>query len=107
VRGRVLKTGDDSYTRRFGAEGVDKINLLHAMLRNPVAAYLADLTDASQLHQLHFDGEQFSRTPTEMDEFLSGGRKRLCYGRGEDQSARRALDWSGITLSASRIRGMK
>jgi SAM-dependent methyltransferase len=55
VHGRVLEVGDDSYTRRFGGTRVESSEVLHAAPGNPLATYVADLTDAPQLPSLAFD----------------------------------------------------
>ena len=43
IRGRVLEVGDDTYTRRFGADAVERRDVLHAQPGNPQATIVADL----------------------------------------------------------------
>jgi peptidoglycan/xylan/chitin deacetylase (PgdA/CDA1 family)/SAM-dependent methyltransferase len=55
VRGRVLEIGDDEYTRRFGGEAVDSVDVLHAGAGNPQATIVADLTDAPEIPDASYD----------------------------------------------------
>jgi SAM-dependent methyltransferase len=55
IRGRVLEIGDDSYTRRFGGERVNRSDVLHVNKRNPVATFIGDLTKAEHLPPEAFD----------------------------------------------------
>jgi peptidoglycan/xylan/chitin deacetylase (PgdA/CDA1 family)/SAM-dependent methyltransferase len=55
VRGRVLEIGDDGYTRRFGGDAVDSIDVLHADEGNPQATIVADLTDAPEIADATYD----------------------------------------------------
>jgi SAM-dependent methyltransferase len=55
VRGRVLEIGDDEYTRRFGGDAVDSVDVLHAGEGNPQATVVADLTDAPQIPDASYD----------------------------------------------------
>ena len=55
VRGRVLEVGDDEYTRRFGGERVEAVDVLHVDEGNPQATIVADLTDAPQIPDASFD----------------------------------------------------
>jgi glycosyltransferase involved in cell wall biosynthesis/SAM-dependent methyltransferase len=43
IRGRVLEVGDDTYTRRFGTDAVERRDVLHALPGNPQATIVADL----------------------------------------------------------------
>lgn len=54
VRGRVLEVGDDSYTRRFGADRVERADVLHI---DDVggATYSGDISDGSFLPDDTFD----------------------------------------------------
>jgi SAM-dependent methyltransferase len=54
VRGRVLEVGDDSYTRRFGGDRVERADVLHV---DDVegAAYTGDISDGSFLPDDTFD----------------------------------------------------
>jgi SAM-dependent methyltransferase len=55
VRGRVLEVGDDEYTRRFGGDRVDAVDVLHAGPGNPRATVVADLADAPEIADGSFD----------------------------------------------------
>ncbi len=55
IRGRVLEVGDDSYTRRYGGERVDKIDVLHVEEGSPQATIIADLTEADHIPSESFD----------------------------------------------------
>lgn len=55
VRGRVLEVGDDAYTRRFGGDAVEHVDVLHGAAGNPQATVVADLADAPQLEDASFD----------------------------------------------------
>jgi len=55
IHGRVLEIGDDTYTVRFGGRKVEQSEVLHAAPGNPIATYVADLTDAPQLPTAAFD----------------------------------------------------
>jgi SAM-dependent methyltransferase len=54
VRGRVLEIGDDTYTRRFGAD-VDQVDVLHADESNPAATIVGDLASGSGVPSDTFD----------------------------------------------------
>ncbi|MDP2730761.1 MAG: methyltransferase domain-containing protein [Dehalococcoidales bacterium] len=55
IRGHVLEIGDDTYTRRFGAEQVIRSDVLHRTEDNPGATIVADLTSAGPIPQDTFD----------------------------------------------------
>ncbi|MGH9146087.1 MAG: class I SAM-dependent methyltransferase, partial [Vicinamibacterales bacterium] len=55
LRGRSLEAGDDSYTRRFGGERVDRHDVLHPVEGTPGATIIADLASADQLPSDTFD----------------------------------------------------
>ncbi len=55
VRGRVLEVGDDAYTRRFGGDRVERVDILHVDSSNPRATLIADLGDADHLPGAAFD----------------------------------------------------
>jgi SAM-dependent methyltransferase len=54
VRGRVLEVGDDSYTRRFGGERVERADVLHVDNVDG-ATYTGDIADGSFLPDDTFD----------------------------------------------------
>jgi hypothetical protein len=55
IRGHVLEIGDDEYTRAYGGDGVDHVDVLHAGPGNPRATIVADLADAPQIPDGAFD----------------------------------------------------
>jgi SAM-dependent methyltransferase len=55
IRGHVLEFGDDAYTRRFGGQRVDKIDLLDLTRNNPRATIVADLANAGHVPSDTFD----------------------------------------------------
>jgi SAM-dependent methyltransferase len=55
VRGRVLEIGEDTYTRRFGAERVTQTDVLHVHERNPRATFVGDLATADHIPTEAFD----------------------------------------------------
>ena len=55
IRGRVLEVGDDSYTRRFGGEAVDRRDVLHVVPGNPAATIVADLAQGDAIPTAAFD----------------------------------------------------
>lgn len=62
IRGQVLEVGDDTYTRRYGGERVDKIDVLHVTEGSPQATIIADLTDADHIPSESFDCIIFTQT---------------------------------------------
>lgn len=55
VRGDVLEIGDDTYTRRFGANRVRRSDVLNVRADQPRATIVADLSDAPQIPDASFD----------------------------------------------------
>jgi SAM-dependent methyltransferase len=55
IRDRVLEIGDDEYSKRFGAERVTSIDVLHVSEGNPKATLVADLTNAKNIESDRFD----------------------------------------------------
>jgi SAM-dependent methyltransferase len=55
IRGRVLEIGEDTYTRRFGAEQVVHSDVLHVHDRNPRATIVGTLEDAPHIPDASFD----------------------------------------------------
>lgn len=55
IRGRTLEMGDPSYTRKFGGAAVTRADVLHYVAGNPLATFVADLTDARSIPDGIFD----------------------------------------------------
>jgi SAM-dependent methyltransferase len=55
IRGHVLEIGDDSYSKRFGAERIAKQDVLHVEAGHPGVTLLADLSNAPQIPSDSFD----------------------------------------------------
>ena len=55
VRGSVLEVGDDAYTRRYGGDHVEAVDVLHVEEGNPQATIVADLADAPEIPSERFD----------------------------------------------------
>ena len=55
IRGRVLEIGDDSYTRRFGGDRVQRRDVLHVNAGNSAATIVGDLTGADHIPSNAFD----------------------------------------------------
>jgi SAM-dependent methyltransferase len=55
VRGHVLEIADDTYTRLFGGDRVERVDVLHAVAGNPKATIVADLTDPTTVPEAAFD----------------------------------------------------
>jgi SAM-dependent methyltransferase len=49
IQGHVLEIGDDEYTRAYGKDKVEQVDVLHAGPDNPQATIVADLADAPQI----------------------------------------------------------
>jgi SAM-dependent methyltransferase len=55
IRGRVLEVGDDSYSRRFGADRVERQDVLHVDESNSAATIVGDLARGDLLPANSFD----------------------------------------------------
>jgi glycosyltransferase involved in cell wall biosynthesis len=55
IRGRVLEVGDDTYSRRFGADRITKQDVLHVTTGNPAATIVGDLSTKGLLTKGAFD----------------------------------------------------
>lgn len=55
IHGRVLETGGDDYTRRFGGDRVARADVLYAAAGHARANFVADLTDAPGVPSDTFD----------------------------------------------------
>ncbi len=55
VTGRVLEIGDNSYTRRFGADRVTTSDVLHVVPGNENATFVGDLVQADHIPSDAFD----------------------------------------------------
>ncbi len=55
VRGGVLEVGDDTYTRKFGADRVTRSDVLHVAEGNPRATLVGDLATADHIPAGSFD----------------------------------------------------
>jgi SAM-dependent methyltransferase len=55
IRGRCMEVGDDRYTRRFGGDAVQKIDILDIDSDNPKATIIGDLQDLSHVESSSFD----------------------------------------------------
>jgi SAM-dependent methyltransferase len=55
VRGRAMEINDDRYTRQFGGDRVEKIDIVFAGEGNPDATIVADLTHAPHIPDDSFD----------------------------------------------------
>jgi SAM-dependent methyltransferase len=55
IAGRVLEVGDDAYSRRFGAERVERQDILHVSSNNPRATIVGDLSRVGVLPRESFD----------------------------------------------------
>ena len=62
VRGLVLEVGDPCYTRRFGGDRVEAVDVLDVAGGNPAATIVADLSDADQIPSDRFDCIIFTQT---------------------------------------------
>ncbi|MBE0618580.1 MAG: methyltransferase [Proteobacteria bacterium] len=49
IRGAVLEVGDGEYSRRFGGDRVERLEVLHAAPGNPAATLVGDLADPATL----------------------------------------------------------
>jgi glycosyltransferase involved in cell wall biosynthesis len=55
IRGRVLEIGDDTYSRRFGAEQITRQDILFVAAGNPAATIIGDLSQKGILPRGAFD----------------------------------------------------
>lgn len=55
IRGRVLEIGDATYSRRFGGDRTERIDVLHAVAGNPQATIVDDLATARTIADATFD----------------------------------------------------
>jgi SAM-dependent methyltransferase len=55
VRGRALEIADDWYTRQFGGDRVERLEILHAPPPNDAATIVGDLTDLPEVADDTFD----------------------------------------------------
>lgn len=62
IRGHVLEVGDDSYSRQFGADNIQKQDVLHVVPGFPGATIIADIAHAPQIPSDTFDCIIFTQT---------------------------------------------
>ncbi len=62
VHGHTLEIGDDSYARRFGGRRLTDVDILDIDAQSPVATFVADLADASQVPSDRFDAAIVTQT---------------------------------------------
>jgi hypothetical protein len=55
IRGHVLEIGDNTYTRRFGGNRIEKSDVFHVSSENPAATIVGDLTCADHVPSDRFD----------------------------------------------------
>lgn len=55
IRGNVLEIGDDSYSRRFGADRIARQDVLHIHAGNPAATIVGDIATSGTLPTAAFD----------------------------------------------------
>lgn len=55
IRGRVLEIGDNAYTFRFGGKQVEKSDVLHVDVTNPLATIIGDISVPGTLPEGAFD----------------------------------------------------
>ncbi len=55
IRGHVLEVSEDTYTRKFGGDSVERIDVLHVSDPAPPVTIIADLTDAPDIPSDTFD----------------------------------------------------
>jgi len=55
IRGHVMEVAGDMYTRRFGGDRVQRVDVLHVKEGNPSTTIVADLADADHLPADTFD----------------------------------------------------
>jgi len=64
IGGRVLEVADWVYTREFGADRVDRSDVVDIRATNPRATVIADLTDAPSIPSASFDASSSHRPCT-------------------------------------------
>ncbi len=62
IRGRVLEIGDDSYTRQFGGDRVEAVDILNVDEGDPRTTIVADLAHAEHIPSGRFDCIIFTQT---------------------------------------------
>jgi SAM-dependent methyltransferase len=62
THGHVLEVGDDSYSRQFGADKIQKQDVLHVVPEFPGATIIADIAHAPQIPSDTFDCIIFTQT---------------------------------------------
>jgi SAM-dependent methyltransferase len=55
IRGHVMEVGEDTYTKRFGGDAVERVDVLHVTPGHPGATIVADLSDAPHIPDGTFD----------------------------------------------------
>jgi SAM-dependent methyltransferase len=55
IRGRVLEIADSTYTREFGADRVERSDVLHARTGSPAATMVGDLATGAGIPEAAFD----------------------------------------------------
>jgi SAM-dependent methyltransferase len=55
VRGRVLEVAESTYSQRYGGDGVERADVLHAAPGNPQATIVGDLTTGAGIPEAAFD----------------------------------------------------
>lgn len=55
LKGHVLEIGDSAYTKKFGESRVTKIDVLHAVVGNPQATIIGDLSTGIGIPENAFD----------------------------------------------------
>jgi len=118
VHGHVLEIGNDTYTQKFGAGRVEKLDVLHVTEGNPKATIVADLTRADHIRSDTFDCIIFTQTLQciydvqaaiqMLYRILKPGGILLATFPGISQISRYDMDrwgdyWRFTTLSAKRL----
>jgi SAM-dependent methyltransferase len=117
VRGRTLEIGDDTYTRRFGADRVTRRDVLHVSRDHPTATIVGDLASAEHIASDVFDCVILTQTLhlvfdvraalATVHRILRPGGVLLATFPGLSQIAdaewKRSWYWGLTTLSARRL----
>lgn len=117
VKGRTLEIGDDTYTRRFGSDGVSRRDVLHVSADHPAATIVGDLTSAEHIESDAFDCVILTQTLhlvydvraalATLHRILRPGGILLATFPGLSQIAdaawRHSWYWGFTTLSAKRL----